>query len=137
MLYCPSGRSSVPEFPSSEESAMSSSFIFDSTENSAVYLGKTHGVEEENHTARLCVGICQCKLVEGSQETTEVQVWLTVEQVAELVKQFFWEIVSPGNIYTKLLQRLLHRHLLRFRRTLPSKIRILLLQHRPEQVLQR
>lgn len=88
---------------------MSSSFIFDSTENSAVYLGKTHGVEEENHTARLCVGICQCKLVEGSQETTEVQVWLTVEQVAELVKQFFWEIVSPGNIYTKLLQRLLHR----------------------------
>ncbi len=86
-----------------------SSFSFDSTENSEVYLGCTHGVREENPTARLCIGIRQCKPVEGSQETTEVQIWLTVEQVAELVKRFFWEIISTKGIYTTFLQRLLHR----------------------------
>lgn len=88
---------------------MSSSFIFDSEKKSEVYLGRTHAAESENHTAKLCIGIRQCNLDGDSQETVEVQVWLTVEQVAEVVKMFFWETISSSHIYKTFLQRLLHR----------------------------
>jgi hypothetical protein len=47
-------------------------------------------------------------------EPIEVQIWLTVPQVASLVKQFFYDILFQGNdrrktLFAKLLQRLLRK----------------------------
>ena len=87
---------------------MSRSFIFESQPKSEIHLGQTCGRGSETPTSRLAIVVLRCALVEGEPDT-EVQVWLSVEEFVELVKQFFWEVISPKNIYMKFLQRLLHR----------------------------
>jgi hypothetical protein len=94
---------------------MSRSFIFDAKSGSRIRLGNFGTKGAENPETQMCIDVTQCivwaggKGEEEEEEADVVQIFLTVPQVAEIVKQFFWEIISPGNIYTKLLERLLHR----------------------------
>lgn len=88
---------------------MSQSFIFDTTAGSQIRLGNLSGKGYEVGGTMLCIGVTQCAEAGKPGEVEVVQLWLSVPQMAELVKQFFWETISPGNIYTALLKRLLRR----------------------------
>lgn len=86
---------------------MSRSFIFDATPESSLRLGNLSGQGYEVSGTKLCINITRCVEAEKAGEVEVVQLWLTVPQMAELVKLFFKETVSPKNIYTTFLERLL------------------------------
>lgn len=93
---------------------MARSFIFDATSKSRFYLGNQGGQGHETPRTLLCIDVtrCEIKRADATKEDDEaevVQIYLTIPQMVEIVKLFFWDVVSPGNIYTKFLQRLLKR----------------------------
>ena len=83
------------------------SFIFDATPESSLRLGNLSGQGYEVSGTKLCIDVTRCVEAEKPGEIEVVQVWLTPPQMAELVKQFFKEVVTSKKIYASLLQRLL------------------------------
>lgn len=90
------------------------SFIFDATSKSRFYLGNQGGQGHETPRTLLCIDVTRCDIkradaVKEGKEAEVVQIYLAIPQMVEIVMLFFRDVVSPGNIYTKLLQRLLKR----------------------------
>ena len=69
--------------------------------------------KHENGSSRLVINVQARRyswdLYDYEAEPVDFQVWLTVPQVAEIVKAFFWPIVSQNRVFRELLSRLLRK----------------------------
>ena len=87
--------------------------IFESLLAAEVKVGGGNGENGENAQSRLAITVVsKCTSVNGQKpeaELQEVQLWLTIPQLVQIVIAFFWQTVGQGNVFTGLLKRLLEK----------------------------
>ena len=91
---------------------MARSIIVQSRADSRIFLGSDAVKGRETPDTRLTIDVSNYVLLsdrEAEGDLQVVQLCLSVPQMAELVRQFFVEIITPKNMYAKLLRRLLQK----------------------------
>ncbi|MBM3191847.1 MAG: hypothetical protein FJZ63_04265 [Chlamydiae bacterium] len=89
-------------------------YIFQSLQNATLRVGGGEAQGgHENPESRLAISVMTeltgTEDYQPKKEECEVQVWLTIPQVAAIVRDFFQEVAPPGSVYHKFLRRLLEK----------------------------
>jgi len=90
-------------------------YILQSLQNATLRVGGGEAQGgHENPESRLAITVMtELQATEYSEpkkgEEVDLQVWLTIPQVASIVADFFQEVAPPGSIYHKFLRRLLEK----------------------------